>query len=64
MSRRKAVADRLLDSLVSKKLTVFSVATVFVSLEIIAGDAWVDLALMYIGTQGAIDAIVKLRGSR
>ena len=59
---KKAIIDKLLDSFISKKLTVFVVGTVFTVLGTLAGDQWINLAMMYIGTQGAIDAVIKLRG--
>lgn len=58
----KATIDRLLESWVSKKLAVFMISSAYVGLGWITGTDWVNIALMYIGTQGAIDAIIRLRG--
>jgi hypothetical protein len=57
----KAKLDALLDKRVSKKLSVFIVATILVaSGQLVSGD-WVTIATVYIGTQGVIDAVTKLR---
>lgn len=58
----KGWADRVMDSFISKKLTVFVVACIFVYLGKIAGTEWVNLAMIYIGSQAAIDGVAKLRG--
>tara|TARA_R110000803_G_scaffold44390_2_gene94006 strand:- start:233 stop:412 length:180 start_codon:yes stop_codon:yes gene_type:complete len=51
----KNVVDKFLALTISKKLTVFAVATILVFNNRIDGLEWVYIALMYIGTQGAID---------
>ena len=43
---------------------VFVVATGLALSGSIAGSEWVNIAIVYIGTQGAIDAIVRLRGQQ
>ena len=53
--------DKFLNSWISKKLMVFIVATVLASAARLEGSEWVNVAIMYIGTQGAIDAIRQLR---
>jgi len=58
----RARLDKLLNSWVSKKLTVFLIATLMAITGAISGHEWVNISLMYIGTQGAIDAVVRLRG--
>ena len=57
----KAIVDKFLNSFISKKLTVFVVGTLFLYLGKLSGVQWVNLAMVYIGTQGVIDAIIKLR---
>tara|TARA_R110000772_G_scaffold177622_1_gene289132 strand:+ start:398 stop:580 length:183 start_codon:yes stop_codon:yes gene_type:complete len=57
----KAKLDQFLASWVSKKLSVFIVATVLASTYVLEGSEWANIAIMYIGTQGAIDAITRLR---
>jgi hypothetical protein len=47
--------DKILKFTVSKKLTVFIIASIFTLNEVIEGAEWVYISLMYIGTQGAID---------
>lgn len=51
----KPIIDRILDFTVSKKLTVFIIATFLVFAQILEADQWMKVALMYIGTQGTID---------
>lgn len=57
----KAKLDALLDKRVSKKLSVFIVATILVTLGQLTSGDWVTIATVYIGTQGVIDAVSKLR---
>jgi hypothetical protein len=47
--------DNILKFTVSKKLTVFIIASLFTLKDVIEGSEWVYISLMYIGTQGAID---------
>lgn len=51
----KHLVDKFLKITISKKLTVFAVSTILVFKDKIQGVEWVYIALMYIGTQGAID---------
>ena len=51
----KAYIDRILNLTISKKLTVFFIATLLVLKGSINGSEWVYISLMYMGTQGAID---------
>lgn len=60
----RARIDAFLNSWVSKKLMVFCVATGLALSGSIQGSEWVNIAIVYIGTQGAIDAIVRLRGGQ
>lgn len=57
----KAKLDALLDKRVSKKLSVFIVATILITLGQLTSGDWVTIATVYIGTQGVIDAVSKLR---
>ena len=62
MSKRmKAKIDAFLNSWISKKLMVFVVATVLAFSNKLTGEQFVNVAIMYTGTQGAIDAIRALR---
>ena len=57
----KAIIDKILTTYVSKKLTVFFIATLLVVSSKISGAEWVNIAAIYIGSQAVIDAVVKLR---
>jgi hypothetical protein len=57
----KAIIDKFLQLTISKKLTVFVIATIFVFLDKISPNDWINIAIIYIGTQGVIDAIIKIR---
>ena len=60
----KSRVDNILNKFISKKLTVFMIATLFLYLGKLNGVQWVNLAVVYIGTQGVIDAIIKLRNGK
>jgi hypothetical protein len=55
--------DKFLNSWVSKKLTVFVVATILAAASKVDGIEWSNIALMYIGTQGAVDIVKQLRNN-
>ena len=57
----KAKIDTVLKKYVSRKLMVFVVASFGLFSETLTSSDWVIIAGIYIGTQGAIDAIAKLR---
>jgi len=57
----KAKVDKFLGHFVSKKLSVFIVASFFVGFGMIASSEWVDIAVLYIGGQAVVDAVAKLR---
>ena len=57
----KAVTDKILSRYISRKLMVFVVASFGLFSETLTSSDWVIIAGVYIGTQGAIDAIAKLR---
>ena len=61
MKQTKAIIDRVLNFAISRKLTVFAIGTYFAYNSTLNGEQWINLALMYIGTQGAIDIITQLR---
>ena len=56
--------DRILNKRISKKLMVFVVATFLVAFGDLTSSDWVTIATVYIGTQGVIDAVAKLRGQQ
>jgi hypothetical protein len=51
----KPLADKLMGKIISRKFTVFSLATVFLYLGSITGEQWVAISLGYIGIQGIAD---------
>jgi hypothetical protein len=53
--------DKNLNRFVSKKLLVFTVATCAFFLGHLPSESWVELVMVYLGSQGAIDAIGALR---
>ncbi len=57
----KARIDKILNRYVSRKLMVFVVASFGLFSATLTSSDWVTIAAVYIGTQGAIDAISKLR---
>ena len=56
-----ATIDKILNSWVSKKLFVFVVATLLALFGDLTSGDWVTIATVYIGTQGVIDAVSKLK---
>ena len=57
----KAKVDKFLGYFISKKLSVFIVASFFVGFGMIESTEWVNVSLIYIGGQSVIDAVAKLR---
>ena len=53
--------DQILNRYVSRKLMVFVVASFGLFSGTLTSSDWVIIAGIYIGTQGAIDAIAKLK---
>ena len=51
----KAIVDKALSKVVSRKFTVFALATAFLYLGQLSGDQWVAVSLGYIGIQGVAD---------
>jgi len=58
----KAKVDVILNKWLSRKLLVFGIATVLTLAGQVESKDWVDVALIYIGTEGAIDFATRLRG--
>jgi len=60
MSRlKKEMLDKGIGKLVSRKLLVWLVATIGVPLHLIDGEQWLQISMVYIGTQAAKDFIVE-----
>jgi hypothetical protein len=51
----KPFADKMMGKIISRKFTVFSLATIFLYLGSITGEQWVAISLGYIGIQGIAD---------
>ncbi len=60
----KAIVDKALSKVVSRKFTVFSLATLFLYLGQVSGDQWVAVALGYIGIQGIADIATQWKHGR
>jgi len=58
----KAFIDKYLNSFISKKLSVMIVATVFLGLGMLPAPLWMQIAMVYIGSQAAVDIVSKIRG--
>ncbi|MCH9717702.1 MAG: hypothetical protein K0U52_11555 [Gammaproteobacteria bacterium] len=54
--------DKILNNWLSKKLFVFFTATALAVFGNLTSGDWVVIATVYIGTQGVIDAVAKLKG--
>lgn len=55
--------DAILNSWISRKLMVFIVASFGLFSGTLTSGDWVTIAGVYIGTQGAIDAISRLKNN-
>ena len=51
----KAVIDKAVAKVVSRKFTVFILSTLFLYFDKLSGDQWVAVSLGYIGLQGIAD---------
>ena len=51
----KAVIDKAVAKVVSRKFTVFILSTLFLYFDKLNGDQWVAVSLGYIGLQGIAD---------
>jgi hypothetical protein len=57
----RARLDVFLNRFVSKKLMVFLIGTLFLFLGKLDGEQWINLSIVYIGSQAVIDTVIKLR---
>jgi hypothetical protein len=57
----RSVIDKHLGRFISKKLLVFIIATGAFYMGNLPSQSWVELALMYIGSQAAVDVVKSLR---
>jgi len=58
----KAKIDQILSKWLSRKLLVFVISAAALFTGKVDGDSWVIIATAYIGTEGIIDAVTRLRG--
>lgn len=59
MMIRNAVVDRGLQKVISRKLLVWFIGTIGVPLGYISGDQWIQLSMVYIGSQAASNFILS-----
>ena len=57
----KGFVDKYLNKFISKKLMVFIIATIFVGFSKIDPINWVNLSMVYISSQAALDIMLALR---
>jgi hypothetical protein len=55
------IIDKILSFTISKKLTVFIIATFYLYFDKIDSEQWIMLSAIYIGGQTIIDVILKLK---
>lgn len=58
----KHVVDKALDKAVSRKLLVWATATTLTLTGNLESSDWVIISAIYLGSQGVIDAIAKMKG--
>ena len=57
----RAKLDQFLSKWLSRKLMVFITSAIALFTGNVDGDSWVIIATAYIGTEGVIDAVTRLR---
>lgn len=57
-TKKQELIDRSLNKIVSRKLLVWAVATLGVPFGFLDGEQWVQVSMVYIGSQAAKDFIV------
>ena len=61
--KQSAVVDLWLEKFTSRKLMVWTTATVLMALALIESGDWVMISALYIGGQSIVDAIAKMKGT-
>jgi hypothetical protein len=56
---KQELLDKGISKLVSRKLLVWLIATIGVPLHFISGEEWVQISMVYIGSQAAMDFILQ-----
>lgn len=59
----KGVIDKGLAKVVSRKLLVWATATAALFMGVVPADEWLQVCLLYIGSQAAVDMITAYRNS-
>ena len=54
--------DRLVEKVISRKFLVWLTATGLLSFSALESSDWVMISAIYIGAQGVIDGIAKMKG--
>ena len=57
----KAILDNFLSKWTSRKLMVFLIATILAGTGYLNSGDWSMIAVVYIGTQGAVDFFTKMK---
>ena len=58
---QKGILDKILQKLISRKLLVFLTSTALLAFYGLESETWGMIAIAYIGTQGAVDAMKVYR---
>lgn len=58
------IIDKILATAISKKLTVFFIATFFLYLDKLQSEQWENIAIVYLCSQGTIDVFIKILEAR
>ena len=61
--KQAAVVDSWLAKVTSRKLLVWTTASILMGLSLIESADWVMISALYIGGQSVVDAIAKMKGS-
>jgi hypothetical protein len=56
--------DKFLDKIISRKLLVWIISTVFMYTAKIQPDDWIMISMVYIGSQGALDIVDRYTKSK
>jgi len=62
MEETKGRLDRLVEKMISRKFLVWLTATGLMAFYGLESSDWVMLSAIYIGAQGVIDGIAKMKG--
>jgi hypothetical protein len=62
MAMSKETIDKLTSKWISRKLMVFMLSAIALFMGKLDGDSWVIIATAYIGVEGTIDAVTRLKG--